>query len=122
MPLPRKIDLAEAFGRIPESWSPHVAGDVNDCQVKLAKLEGEFVWHAHEAEDECFLVVRGAFTMRFRAGDVELSEGQLLVVPRGVEHCPVAREECWVLLVEPGTTRNTGQHVNERTRDVLERI
>lgn len=90
MTLPRKIDLVEAFGRIPAPWNPHVAGDVNDCQVKLAKLEGEFVWHAHEAEDELFLVVRGSFTMRFREGDQELSEGQLLIraarrraLPRG---------------------------------------
>jgi mannose-6-phosphate isomerase-like protein (cupin superfamily) len=122
MPLPRKIDLAEAFGRIPEPWSPHVAGEVGDCQLKLVKLAGEFVWHVHEHEDELFLVVRGAFTMRLRDGDLELSEGQLVIVPRGVEHCPVARAECWVLLFEPGTTRNTGQHENERTRDVLERL
>ncbi|HEX6882954.1 MAG TPA: cupin domain-containing protein [Planctomycetota bacterium] len=120
--LPRKLDLAEAFARFHEHWSPKVAGDVNDFQVKLAKLQGEFVWHQHEREDELFLVVKGRLTMRFRAGDVVLEPGQLLIVPHGVEHCPAADEECWVLLLEPATTLNTGDVESERTVRRLERL
>lgn len=120
--LPRKLDLAEAFARFHEHWSPHVAGEVNDFQVKLAKLQGEFVWHRHEREDELFLVVKGRLTMRFRGGDVVLDPGQLLIVPHGVEHCPAAAEECWVLLLEPATTLNTGDVESERTRRTLQRL
>jgi len=107
--LPRKVNLRTAFSKIDEPWSPHVAGDVNDCQIKLARMQGEFVWHHHEEEDECFLVVEGVMRMRFREGDVDLRPMELIVVPRGVEHCPVALEEpCEVLLVERGCTLNTG--------------
>jgi mannose-6-phosphate isomerase-like protein (cupin superfamily) len=113
------INLAEAFRRIDRPWQPRLAGRVNDCAVKLAKLHGEFIWHRHQLEDELFLVVKGVLIMRFRDREVTVREGEYLIVPRGVEHCPVAPEECHVLLFEPAATLNTGDVVNERTvRDV----
>lgn len=119
----QKINLAEAFARIDDCWNPRIAGQINDTQVKLVKLSGAFDWHHHPAEDEMFLVIEGRLRMRLRDGDVDLGPGEFLVVPHGVEHCPVAVEEpCCVLLVEPGTTLNTGTEVTERTRAVLERI
>jgi mannose-6-phosphate isomerase-like protein (cupin superfamily) len=120
--MAQKINLAQAFARFSDRWNPRIAAEVNDVQVKLAKLEGEFVWHSHEAEDELFLVVKGRLRMRFRDGDVLLEEGEMLVVPRGVEHCPVAEGECHVLLVEPRTTLNTGDVEDARTRRDLERL
>lgn len=110
-----KVSLSEKFGLFDELWSPRIAAAVNDCHVKLVKLRGEFVWHSHEAEDELFLVVRGRLTIRLRDGDVHLSEGEFVVVPRGVEHMPVAEEEAHVLLLEPQTTVNTGTAGGERT-------
>ena len=97
-------------------------GAVNDCEVKLAKLEGEFCWHSHPQEDELFLVVEGRLRMRFRDRDEVLEPGQLIIVPRGVEHLPVAEPTCSVLLVEPKSTLNTGDVENERTRRDLERL
>ncbi len=94
LPVPEKVDLARAFASFQERWSPRIAGAVNDFHVKLVKLEGEFVWHSHEREDELFLVVKGRLVMRLRTGDVELEPGQFLIVPHGVEHCPFAPEEC----------------------------
>lgn len=119
----RKINLEEAFGRIPEPWQPRLAGRVNDVHVKLAKLEGEFIWHRHEHEDELFLIVKGTLRMRFRDRDVILRSGEMLVVPRGVEHLPVAEEgEVHVLLVEPASTVNTGDVVDERTVVELDEV
>ncbi len=118
----QKINLSEAFGRFEELWSPKIIGEVNDCQVKLAKVKGEFVWHRHEEEDELFLVVKGRFTLRFRDRDVDLEEGELMIVPRGVEHLPVADEEAHLLVFEPGTTLNTGEVRNDRTVDSPERL
>lgn len=117
-----KVDLAEKLARIREHWSPKIVGELNGQHVKLVKLLGEFVWHKHEREDELFLVLRGAFDLELRDRTVHLGEGQFAVVPRGVEHRPVAREECSVLLFEPATTLNTGDVRNERTREQLERI
>jgi len=117
-----KIDLARKLALFQETWSPKIVGRVNDCLVKLVKLQGEFVWHHHEEEDELFLVLEGRLTMRFRDGDVELGKGEMIVVPRGVEHMPVAAEETHVLLFEPGTTLNTGNVRDERTVEHLERI
>ncbi len=111
----RKVNLREQFERIPELWSPRIAGDVNEACVKLARLHGEFVWHHHEVEDELFLVVRGELLLRLRDGELRLAEGEMAIVPRGVEHLPVAENECWVLLVEPRSTLNTGNLVNDRT-------
>ena len=117
-----KVNLEAAFRRFAEHWSPKIAGDVNDFQVKLVKLKGEFVWHHHDAEDELFLVVRGRLTMRLRGREIVLDPGEFLIVPHGVEHCPAADVECWVLLLEPGTTLNTGNVENERTVRELGRI
>ena len=117
-----KVNLAEAFARFSECWSPRIAGDVNDFQVKLAKLHGEFVWHRHEREDELFLVVKGTLRMQLRERTLVVEPGEFVIVPHGVEHCPAADEECWVLLLEPGTTLNTGNVENERTVRELERI
>jgi mannose-6-phosphate isomerase-like protein (cupin superfamily) len=114
-PTIRKLNLAEAFERILAPWQPHLAGVVNDCAVKLARFRGEFLWHQHEHEDEMFLVVKGAFTMRLRDGDVYVSEGEFIVIPRGVEHLPVAEEEALVLLFEPRGTLNTGNVRDART-------
>ena len=117
-----KVTLSEKFSKFTEHWSPKIVGEVNDSYVKLVKFQGEFVWHHHEHEDELFLVVVGGFTMRLRDGDVELKAGDFYIVPRGVEHCPAAREECQVLLLEPKTTLNTGNIQSERTRPVLDRL
>jgi mannose-6-phosphate isomerase-like protein (cupin superfamily) len=117
-----KVSLAEKLARFSDHWVPRVVGDVNDCAVKLVKLQGEFVWHHHEAEDELFLVVKGRFRMDFRDGSVALEEGEMIVVPRGVEHRPVAEEEAHVLLVEPRTTVNTGNVTDERTVREPERM
>jgi mannose-6-phosphate isomerase-like protein (cupin superfamily) len=103
-----KVNLAEAFARIGEHWRPKVVGELNGQEVKLVKLRGEFVWHHHEREDELFLVVRGRLRVEFRGHAVELAPGELVVVPRGVEHRTVAAEETEVLLFEPAATRNTG--------------
>lgn len=117
-----KTNLADAFSRFSDHWSPHIAGEVNDFHVKLAKLKGEFVWHHHEAEDELFLVVKGSLLMRLRDGDVRVNSGEFIIVPRGVEHLPVAEEETHVLLFEPKSTLNTGNVVNERTKKDLPSI
>lgn len=110
-----KINLSNAFGTITEHWSPRVAGDLNGQQVKLAKFKGKFDWHFHENEDELFLVHRGSFVMEFRDQRIELCEGEFLIVPRGVEHRPVAEHEVEVLLFEPASTLNTGNVTTERT-------
>jgi mannose-6-phosphate isomerase-like protein (cupin superfamily) len=117
-----KINLQEKFEQFTEHWSPKIAGELNGQQVKLAKFQGEFVWHQHENEDELFLVVKGSFEMQFRDRVVILNEGEFLIVPRGVEHRPVAQEEVWVLLFEPASTLNTGNVVNEKTKNTLETI
>lgn len=116
------IDLADKLSQFDEYWSPRIVGEVNDSYVKLAKLNGEFVWHSHEHEDELFLVVKGRLTIRFRDKDVHLEEGQMIIVEKGVEHQPVAESEAHVLIVEPKSTVNTGDVVNDRTVVDLERI
>ena len=115
-----KVSLVQKFAFINEHWSPKIVGELNGQQVKLAKLKGEFVWHHHEAEDEAFFVLKGSFRMEFRDRTVELSEGEMLIVPKGVEHKPVADEEVWVMLFEPATTLNTGNIVDERTKSTLD--
>jgi mannose-6-phosphate isomerase-like protein (cupin superfamily) len=109
------VDLGEKFGRFSEYWHPRIVGELNDSYVKLAKLKGEFVWHKHEKEDELFLVVAGTLVIRLRDRDLALQPGQLVIIPRGVEHLPVAAEEVQVLLLEPKTTVNTGEVESERT-------
>ncbi|APV49883.1 hypothetical protein BWI17_09425 [Betaproteobacteria bacterium GR16-43] len=117
-----KVNLAEKFSRFSTHWDPKVVGELNGQHVKLVKFTGPFTWHHHEHEDELFLVVKGEFDMEFTDRTVKLREGEFIVVPRGVEHRPNAREEVHVLLFEPATTSNTGNVVEERTRGVLERI
>ena len=117
-----KVNLAEKFARFTAHWQPKIVGELNGQQVKLAKFAGAFEWHFHEEEDELFLVVRGRFRMEFRDRDVELEAGEFLIVPRGVEHRPVADTEVEVLLFEPAGTRNTGNVHSERTVERLERI
>jgi mannose-6-phosphate isomerase-like protein (cupin superfamily) len=120
--MPNKINLAQKFSQIHEYWKPYIAGELNGQLVKLDKLKGEFVWHHHENEDEMFLVVKGRFRIEFRDKTVQLEEGEFIVVPRGVEHKPVADEECWILLFEPASTLNTGNVENERTQRELQKI
>ena len=122
MTIPGKVSLADAFARIHEHWSPHVAAELNGQHVKLVKFRGPFTWHHHEHEDELFLVHRGRFRMEFRDRTVELAAGDFLVVPRGVEHRPVADEEVEVVLFEPAGTVNTGNVRDGFTKDVLEHL
>ncbi len=117
-PVADKVNLHDAFASFTETWSPRIAADIDEFQVKLAKLEGEFVWHDHPDADELFLVVRGSLQLRFRdRDDVWLNDGELFVVPRGVEHLPVAPAECHVLLLERAGVTNTGSAGGERTAD-----
>lgn len=143
-----KSNLVSKFSQIHEYWSPHVAGELNGQMVKLVKIKGEFVWHHHDNQDELFMVLKGRFRMEFldsmdtdyvqasvrstrhKSEDksvratrtVGIEEGEFIIVPRGVEHKPVADEECWILLVEPASTLNTGNVVNQLTRRELERL
>ena len=113
-----KVNLPEKFGLFTEHWSPKIAGQLNGQQIKLVRFLGTFVWHHHENEDELFFVVKGRFRMEFRDRHVWLEEGEFLIVPRGIEHRPVADEEAQVLLFEPATTLNTGNVRNEGPRNV----
>ena len=117
-----KVNIADKFAKISEYWKPYIAAELNGQHVKLDKLKGEFVFHHHEHEDEMFLVVKGRFRMEFLDRHEWIEEGEFIVVPRGVEHRPVADEECWLLLFEPASTLNTGNLVNERTVAQLERV
>lgn len=116
-----KVNLREKLALFSEHWRPRIVGELNGQQVKLAKLKGEFDWHHHEHEDELFLVLRGALLLRLCDGEVVINEGEFFIVPRGVEHQPVAAEEVHVLLFEPASTLNTGNLRNERTIEHLER-
>lgn len=113
--MPDKVNLAERFSRFQDRWSPKIVGELNDSYIKLAKLQGEFVWHAHADEDEFFLVVKGRLLIRLRDRDVLLNEGEFFVVPRGVEHLPIAEEEAHILLLEPKATLHTGDTASART-------
>jgi mannose-6-phosphate isomerase-like protein (cupin superfamily) len=115
--MPDVVNLERAFGSFDETWKPRVAAELNGQEVKLVKLRGSFLWHHHEAEDELFLVVKGRLRMELRDRTMVLEEGEMLVVPRGVEHRPVAEEEVHVLLFEPAGTVNTGNVRDERTAE-----
>lgn len=117
-----KINLAAKFELFSEHWSPKIVGELNGQHVKLVKLQGEFVWHKHDEEDELFFVVRGTLQMQFRDKTVSIHENEFLIVPRGVEHRPVGEEEVWVMLFEPASTLNTGDAESELTKDRLEWI
>ena len=110
-----KINLKEKYSKFTKHWSPRIIAEMNDYQFKLAKIKGEFVWHDHKNTDETFIVIEGKMTLKFRNGDVNLSEGEMFVVPKGVEHKPCAEEECKILVVEPRGVINTGDVDGELT-------
>jgi len=116
------VNLREKFSLFSDYWNPRIIGEVNECHVKAVKLKGEFVWHHHEHEDELFLVVKGTLRMKFRDHEALVREGEFVIVPRGVEHLPIAGEEVHIVLIEPKTTLNTGNITNERTVAQLQRI
>ncbi len=119
----KKVNIAAALEPIHDHWRPRLAGDVNDCCVKLVKFAGSFDWHSHDAEDELFLVIAGTMRMKLHTGDIDVGPGEFLIVPRGTEHCPEALGgECSVMLIEPRTTVNTGNMVTEKTWTTLESI
>lgn len=122
----RVVNVAEKFRQIHEYYSPHIAGDINNFQLKLAKLKGEFMWHKHADEDELFLIVSGTLRMKIREDGTEreiaIRPGEFTIIPHGVEHLPIADEEVQLILLEPNTTLNTGTEVNERTRTDLQRV
>lgn len=117
-----KVNIEEKLRLFNEPWRPKIIGELNDSYVKVVKLRGEFMWHHHDNEDELFWVINGALRMRFRDRDVIVHPGEFIIVPRGVEHMPVADTECQIVLFEPKTTLNTGNMQNERTVAELERI
>ena len=116
------VNLFQKLSQFTEHWSPKIVGELNGQQVKLVKIKGEFVWHKHDNEDELFLVLKGSFHMEFRDKTVLVQENDFIIVPRGVEHRPVAAEEASILLFEPATTLNTGDTINDRTKMNLDRI
>lgn len=122
LPSQMPIDVLAQFDRVTDHWSPKVIARVNDQYVKVARLLGEMDWHAHADEDELFWVLRGRLRLEFRDGVAELAAGQCWVVPRGVEHHPVAPEECWVVLIETVTTRHTGDRITGQTRSIEEQL
>ena len=117
-----KVNLAEKFSLFSDYWSPKVVAHVNDFHVRAVKLKGEFVWHQHEDEDELFMVVKGRLLIKLRDQDLWLDEGEIAVIPRGVEHMPVAEEEVHVVLLEKASVRNTGNVENERTVKDMQQI
>lgn len=119
------VSLRDKFAKISDHWNPRLLAELNGQQVKLVKFQGEFTWHKHDSEDELFFVVDGEFTMRLRAehgGDRTVRQGEFIVIPRGVEHCPYAEREAQVMLFEPAGTLNTGDATDPRTRHTLESI
>ena len=116
------INLKEKFSRFSDYCNPRILGEVNDCHIKAVKLKGEFIWRHHENEDELFLIIKGTLRMKFRDHEAVVREGEFVIVPRGVEHCPVADEEVHIVLIEPKSTLNTGNISNERTVAQLEHI
>jgi len=119
---PRKVSLGEKLEQIEQRWSPRIVGELNGQHVKLAKLQGEFIWHHHESEDELFLVLHGHLSIHLRDRVIELDEGEFLIVPRGVDHKPIASREAHVLLLEPASTLNTGNVRNQRTIETPKRL
>lgn len=117
-----KVNISEKFSLFNDHWSPKIVGELNGQRVKLAKIQGEFIWHKHDHEDELFFVVKGSFIMELRDRNITLNEGEFLIVPKGVEHKPVAEKEVWKMLFEPASTLNTGNVIDERTKKKLEAI
>lgn len=117
-----KVNLNEKFNLFNDHWSPKIIGELNGQEVKLAKVKGEFVWHDHANEDELFFIVKGILKLEFRDKTIELHPGEMLIVPRGVEHKPIAEEEVWLMLFEPASTKHTGDVEHELTVDKLDKI
>lgn len=116
------INIKEKFSLFQDLWSPKIIGQLNGHDVKLAKLDGEFVWHDHANEDELFYIVKGTLQIEFRDKMVTLNEGEMLVIPKGLEHKPIAKEEVWVLLFEPSNIKHTGEVQHELTKNTFEKI
>lgn len=117
-----KINIAQKLALFTDYWNPRIAGELNGQHIKLAKFKGEFVWHKHEDEDEMFLVIKGEFIMELRDKTIDLKEGEMIIIPKGTEHRPVAKDEVHIILFEPVSTLNTGDVKNELTKESLERI
>lgn len=117
-----KINLNSKLATFHDHWSPKIVGDLNDSYVKLVKFKGEFVWHQHDDEDELFFIIKGELLIKFRDRDVYLKEGEFIIIPKGIEHLPVAEQEVHAMLIEPKSTLNTGDAIDERTKHVLDRI
>lgn len=118
----KKINLQEKFSQFNEHWSPKIIGELNDQQVKIAKVKGEFVWHDHANEDELFMIIKGQLKIVLEKKEVTLDKGEIFIVPRGVQHKPIAEEECWILLFEPKQIRHTGEVESELTKEKNEWI
>ncbi|MDX5584013.1 MAG: cupin domain-containing protein [Aureibaculum sp.] len=116
------INIKDKFTLFTEQWSPKIIGQLNGQDVKLAKLQGEFVWHDHKEEDELFYIIKGTLQIEFRDKMIELQEGDMLIIPKGVEHKPIAEEEVWVLLFEPSNIKHTGDVEHELTKEKFEKI
>src|SRR5439155_870999 len=116
------VNLKEKFNLFNEYWSPQIVGELNDSHVKLAKFKGEFVWHKHDHEDELFFIVKGKLLIKLRDQDINLQEGEFVIIPKGVEHCPIAEEEVHVMLLEPKSTINTGNVESDLTKKDLGKI
>lgn len=116
------MNIEQQFEQVTELWSPRVIGQVNDQYVKIAKLHGEFTWHAHDDEDELFFIVKGRLRIQLESGSVELATGDMHIVPKGVLHNPVADEECWVMLIETVTTKHTGNVESPMTRTIEQQL
>lgn len=116
------VDIEEKLSQFDDYWSPKIVGELNGQLVKLAKLKGEFVWHHHENEDELFMVIKGELTIKLKDQDIQLNEGQFFIIPKGVEHLPIAENECHVMLFEPKSVLNTGNIVNEKTVEQLDKL
>ena len=120
--MPSIVSPSQVAASLTELWSPRVVGEVDEAYIKVAKVQGSLVWHSHEAEDELFLVLKGHLRIELEDGSVELDEGELFVVPKGVRHNPVAEQECHLLLIERKSTLHTGAELTERTRSVAEQL
>ena len=116
------MNLSEQFANVTEYWSPKIVASVNDQYVKIAKLKGAFVWHDHELEDEMFYIVQGSLVIKYRDREVLLQEGDIHIVPKGTEHFPVADEECWIMLIEPKSTKHTGVVISKQTKSIKSQL
>ena len=118
----QKVNLKQKFTLFNELWTPKIVGELNDSYVKVAKLKGEFVWHKHDNEDELFFIIKGTLLIKLRDQDISLNEGEFLIIPKGVEHLPIANEEVHVMLIEPKTTLNTGDVTSDLTQNELDKL